>query len=83
MDADFLFMITKTKESEFMENSKKKIEWKNCPNCGGYIPKHWERHEKCGWKGEDVKTETRKENTDTQAKEQQEDRAEKRGRSQG
>ena len=50
-----------------MENSKKKTEFKNCPNCGGYIPKHWKRHEKCGWEeGEEVEgdTGTEEETTD-------------------
>lgn len=25
--------------------------WKNCPKCGGFIPRNWERHGKCGWEG--------------------------------
>jgi len=34
-----------------------KKEWKNCPNCGGYIPKNWGKHTKCGWGVEDEETE--------------------------
>ena len=26
--------------------------WKNCPNCGGFIPTEWSRHKKCGWQEE-------------------------------
>jgi len=25
------------------------VEYKECPKCGGCIPKHWSYHEKCGW----------------------------------
>jgi hypothetical protein len=26
-----------------------KKDWKKCPECGGFIPKSWKRHEKCGY----------------------------------
>jgi len=51
-----------------MEDSKKNIEWKKCPNCNGSIPENWKRHDKCGWEG-DTGTDT---NTETGNTEEQE-----------
>lgn len=25
------------------------VEYKKCPKCGGWIPKHWTYHRECGW----------------------------------
>lgn len=32
-----------------MENTSKVKNWKQCPNCKGYIPQSWQQHKKCGW----------------------------------
>ena len=33
-------------------NRKDRTEWKKCPKCNGFIPKHWREHKKCGWLGQ-------------------------------
>lgn len=29
--------------------TEEKPEWTKCPQCGGFIPKTWNSHKKCGW----------------------------------
>jgi hypothetical protein len=32
------------------------LKWKKCPKCGRRIPENWNRHDKCGWNAEELKT---------------------------
>lgn len=29
--------------------TEEKTKFKKCPSCSGYIPAHWDHHDKCGW----------------------------------
>ena len=33
---------------------KQKVNYKKCPNCQGWIPDTWKKHNRCGWTGGEV-----------------------------